>query len=118
MFHSFVVTKTCSRRIVPALNTAPASHNDHFFIAVSLPPNRKPRQLCDHDVVDTIFSPHRNVMLYRIGSAKQDLRKPGAAFGRSIIEVGLNVGFETPTHFARMFRKFVGTSAPPHFNQR
>jgi AraC family transcriptional regulator len=29
---------------------------------------------------------------------------------RSIIEVGLEAGFQNPSHFARMFRKFVGAS--------
>jgi AraC family transcriptional regulator len=50
--------------------------------------------------------PHRYVLLERIDRAKQGLRDAG----RSIIEVGLGVGFQNPSHFARMFRKFVGTS--------
>jgi AraC family transcriptional regulator len=54
----------------------------------------------------TGYAPHRYVLLHRIERAKQDLRNAG----RSIIEVGLDVGFQNPTHFARMFRKFVGTS--------
>jgi AraC family transcriptional regulator len=54
----------------------------------------------------TGYAPHRYVLVQRIERAKQDLRNTG----RTIIEVGLDVGFENPTHFARMFRKFVGTS--------
>lgn len=54
----------------------------------------------------TGYAPHRYVLLHRIERAKQDLRSAG----RSIIEVGLDAGFQNPTHFARMFRKFVGTS--------
>jgi AraC family transcriptional regulator len=49
---------------------------------------------------------HRYVLLQRIERAKQGLRDTG----RSIIEVGLEVGFQNPSHFARMFRKFVGAS--------
>ena len=54
----------------------------------------------------TGYPPHRYLLLRRIERAKQDLRNTG----RSIIEVGLDAGFQNPTHFARMFRKFVGTS--------
>ena len=50
--------------------------------------------------------PHRFVLLQRIERAKQSLRNPG----RSIIEIGLDAGFQNPSHFARMFRQFVGTS--------
>jgi AraC family transcriptional regulator len=54
----------------------------------------------------TGYAPHRYVLLQRIERAKQGLRDTG----RSAIEVGLDVGFENPSHFARMFRKFVGAS--------
>ena len=50
-------------------------------------------------------APHRYVLLQRI-ERKTGLR----GTGRSVIEVGLDVGFQTPSHFARMFRKFVGAS--------
>lgn len=52
-------------------------------------------------------TPHRYVLLQRIERAKQSLRdlKP-----RSVIEAGLEVGFQNPSHFARVFRKFVGIS--------
>jgi AraC family transcriptional regulator len=42
----------------------------------------------------------------RVERAKQLLRDPK----RSIPEAGLDVGFQNPSHFARMFRKIEGTS--------
>ena len=51
-------------------------------------------------------SPHSYVLLQRVERAKQLLRDPK----RSIIEAGLDVGFQNPSHFARMFRKIEGTS--------
>lgn len=51
-------------------------------------------------------SPHNYVLLQRVERAKQLLRDPK----RSIIEVGLDVGFQNPSHFARMFRKIEGTT--------
>jgi len=54
----------------------------------------------------TGYAPHRYVLLRRIERAKQGL----CDTGRSVIEVGLDVGFQNPSHFARIFRKFVGAS--------
>lgn len=51
-------------------------------------------------------SPHNYVLLRRIERAKQQLRNPK----RSIIDVGLEAGFQNPSHFARMFRKIEGTT--------
>ena len=51
-------------------------------------------------------SPHNYVLLQRVERAKQILRDPK----RSIIEAGLDVGFQNPSHFARMFRKIEGTT--------
>ncbi len=51
-------------------------------------------------------SPHNYVLLQRIERAKQLLRDPR----RSIIEAGLDVGFQNPSHFARMFRKLEGAT--------
>jgi len=51
-------------------------------------------------------SPHNYVLLQRIDRAKELLRNPK----RSIIETGLDVGFQNPSHFARMFRKLEGTT--------
>jgi len=54
----------------------------------------------------TGYPAHRFVLLQRIERAKQSLLDPG----RSILEIGLDAGFQNPSHFARMFRKFVGLS--------
>jgi len=51
-------------------------------------------------------TPHRYVLLQRIERAKQALRNPR----RRVLEVGISVGFPNPTHFARIFRRFVGVS--------
>jgi len=51
--------------------------------------------------------PHQYILLQRIERAKQILGAPGH---RSVIEAGLESGFQNPNHFARTFRKFVGTS--------
>jgi len=51
-------------------------------------------------------SPHNYVLLQRVEWAKQLLRDPK----RSILEAGLDVGFQNPSRFARMFRKIEGTS--------
>jgi AraC family transcriptional regulator len=61
----------------------------------------------------TGYAPHRYVLLQRIERAKQDLRDPR----RAIIDVGLDVGFQNPSHFARVFGKFVGVS-PSTFRSR
>jgi AraC family transcriptional regulator len=55
-------------------------------------------------------SPHSYVLLQRIERAKQHLRDPR----RTVIDVGLEVGFQNPSHFARMFRKVEGI-APSRF---
>lgn len=58
-------------------------------------------------------APHRYVLLRRVELAKRQLRNsPG-----SVIEIGLNVGFQNPSHFARIFRRFVGIS-PSQFQAR
>src|SRR4051795_1253229 len=51
-------------------------------------------------------APHQYIIMQRIERAKQDLCEPG----RSVIEVGLGVGFQNPSHFARVFKKVVGIS--------
>src|SRR5215469_11330440 len=56
--------------------------------------------------MSTGYAPHRYVLLQRIERAKQGLGDTR----RSIIEVGLEVGFRNPSHFARMFSRFVGAS--------
>jgi AraC family transcriptional regulator len=54
----------------------------------------------------TGWSPHHYVLLQRIERAKKQLRDPK----RSVIDVGLEAGFQNPSHFARMFRKVEGTT--------
>ena len=51
-------------------------------------------------------APHQYVLLQRIERAKQQLRDPK----HSIIDAGLDAGFQNPSHFARVFRKVVGTT--------
>jgi AraC family transcriptional regulator len=51
-------------------------------------------------------APHNYVLLQKIERAKQQLRDPQ----RSIIDAGLDAGFQNSSHFARMFRKLVGTT--------
>jgi AraC family transcriptional regulator len=54
----------------------------------------------------TGHTPHRYVLLKRIERAKLGLCDPV----RSVIDAGLDAGFQNPSHFARIFRKFVGIS--------
>ena len=51
-------------------------------------------------------APHQYILMQRIERAKQKLCEPD----RSVIEVGLDAGFQNPSHFARVFKKFVGIS--------
>ena len=51
-------------------------------------------------------SPRSYVLQQRIERAKQQLRDPK----RSIIDAGLDAGFQNLSHFARMFRKLEGTT--------
>jgi AraC family transcriptional regulator len=51
-------------------------------------------------------APHHYVLMQRIERAKRQLRDPK----RSIIDAGLDAGFQNPSHFARMFRKVAGTT--------
>ena len=51
-------------------------------------------------------APHNYVLLQRIERAKQQLRDPK----RSIIDAGLDAGFQNSSHFARMFRRIAGTT--------
>ena len=54
----------------------------------------------------TGLAPHRYVLSQRIKRAKE-----GLAHGEhGIIEIGLDAGFQNPSHFARVFRRIVGTS--------
>jgi AraC family transcriptional regulator len=51
-------------------------------------------------------APHQYILSRRIERAKESL----AHADRSITEVGLDFGFQNPSHFARVFRKLVGAS--------
>lgn len=51
-------------------------------------------------------APHRYVLMRRIDLAKQRLRDRRS----SVIEAGLDAGFQNPSHFARVFRKWVGVT--------
>ncbi|MGB5180724.1 MAG: AraC family transcriptional regulator [Xanthobacteraceae bacterium] len=62
----------------------------------------------------TGHAPHRYVLLQRIERAKLGLCDTRC----SVLEVGLDAGFQNLSHFARMFRKFVGTSPSGFRNQR
>ena len=54
----------------------------------------------------TGHAPHQYVLMRRIDLATERLRDPR----RSVIEAGLDAGFQNPSHFARVFRKWVGVS--------
>jgi AraC family transcriptional regulator len=64
--------------------------------------------------MSTGYAPHKYVLLQRIERAKQELRDSQ----HNILEVALTVGFQNPSHFARMFRKIVGTSPSRFRNER
>jgi len=51
-------------------------------------------------------TPHQYMLLRRIERAKNNI----AHTRYSIIEAGIEAGFPNPSHFARVFRKLVGTS--------
>jgi AraC family transcriptional regulator len=51
-------------------------------------------------------SPHQYVLSQRIERAKESLCNPN----RTVIEAGLNAGFQNPSHFARVFRMLAGVS--------
>jgi AraC family transcriptional regulator len=51
-------------------------------------------------------TPHNYVLLKRIERAKQQLRDPK----RSVIDAGLDSGFQNSSHFARVFRRIEGTT--------
>jgi AraC family transcriptional regulator len=51
-------------------------------------------------------APHNYVLTKRIERAKQTLRDPA----RSVLDAGLEAGFQNHSHFSRMFRKMEGVS--------
>jgi AraC family transcriptional regulator len=50
--------------------------------------------------------PYRSVILQRMERAKELLRNPEL----TVLEAGITVGFQNPSHFARIFHRFVGVS--------
>jgi AraC family transcriptional regulator len=54
----------------------------------------------------TDCTPHNHVLVQRLERAKQRLRDPKC----SVIEAGLDAGFQNASHFARIFRKLEGTT--------
>ena len=51
-------------------------------------------------------APYRYILLQRIERAKENLRDPKA----SVFEAGMDAGFQNASHFARVFRRFVGVT--------
>jgi AraC family transcriptional regulator len=51
-------------------------------------------------------TPHRYVLHERIGRAKIALRDPRC----TVLDAAVISGFPNPSHFARVFRRFVGVS--------
>ena len=58
-------------------------------------------------------SPHKYVLMQRIEFAKQHLSRSKL----SVIDIGLESGFQNPSHFARVFKKCVGV-APSGFQRQ
>jgi AraC family transcriptional regulator len=52
----------------------------------------------------TGYTPHNYVLVQRMERAKQRLRDPQC----SVVEAGLDAGFQNASHFARVFRKLEG----------
>lgn len=65
-----------------------------------------PHYFSEQFKLSTGRAPHNYVLIQRIERAKQQLRDPRG----SIINAGLDAGFQNPSHFARMFRKLEGTT--------
>lgn len=63
-----------------------------------------PHYFCELFKRSTGCPPHRFVLLQRIERAKELLQNPML----SVLEVGMRAGFQNPSHFARMFQRFVG----------
>jgi len=62
----------------------------------------------------TGHAPYRYVLLRKIERAKQSLRHPQ----RSVLDAALDAGFQNPSHFARIFRRFVGVSPSQFRSER
>ena len=117
----YLLKRYAVRRIVPATHKGglPGNRLKRVvdYIAANLDDNMSlpqlsaiagmsPHYFSELFKVSTGRAPHNYVLMERIKRAKQELRDPK----RSIIDAGLDVGFQNPSHFARMFRKLVGTT--------
>jgi AraC family transcriptional regulator len=60
------------------------------------------------------LSPSRYLMTLRMGEAKRLLRETK----RSVVDVGLDVGYANPSHFAQLFRRETGLSPSDYRRQR
>lgn len=117
----YLVERYAVRRIVPVIYKGGLTGNRLKrvldYIAANLDENislaqlaaiagMSPHYFSELFKLSTGRAPHNYVLLQRIERAKQQLRDPK----RSIIDAGLDAGFQNPSHFARMFRKLEGTT--------
>jgi AraC family transcriptional regulator len=117
----YLLKRYAVRRIVPATHKGglPGNRLKRVvdYIAANLDENMSlaqlsaiagmsPHYFSELFKVSTGRSPHNYILLQRIERAKQQLRDPN----RSIIDAGLDAGFQNPSHFARMFRQVEGTT--------
>ena len=117
----YLVRRYCVRRIIPASYKGGLSPyrlkrvldyiGDKLETNISLTDlatiaGMSPHYFCELFKQSVGRSQHNYVLMQRIERAKQLLRSPK----RTIIEAGLDVGFQNPSHFARMFRKLEGTT--------
>ena len=117
----YLIKRYAARRVVPVIYKGglPGNRLKRVldYIATNLDENislaqlaaiagMSPHYFSELFKLSTGRAPHNYVLMQRIECAKQQLRDPE----RSIIDAGLDAGFENPSHFARMFRKLVGTT--------
>jgi AraC family transcriptional regulator len=117
----YLVKRYAVRRAVPVVYKGGLTRNRLKrvldYIAASLDENislaqlagiagMSPHYFSELFKLSTGRAPHNYVLMQRIEHAKQQLRDSK----HSIIDVGLDAGFQNPSHFARMFRKLEGTT--------
>lgn len=95
------------RRLTRVLEYIAASLDENISLAkLAGIAGMSPHYFSELFKLSTGRAPHSYVLLQRIERAKQQLRDPE----RSIIDAGLDAGFQNASHFARVFRKLVGTT--------
>jgi AraC family transcriptional regulator len=62
----------------------------------------------------TGFSPSQYLIRLRMAEARRLLRETE----RSVIEIGLEVGYSSPSHFAQIFRREVGITPTDYRGRR